>query len=131
MERNESKLKLWAKIFIILACAVLIAGNALAVIPTFFARYDVSYTAETIMSGLTSPSRFGSALTSLAPLALAAGIGDIISIILTSFSISFLPKSSDAPRALKILAVTLLTVSILALLSILPVYSYISSLIGI
>ncbi len=131
MHRKERKLALWIRIFLALACTSFILGNVLAVIFYISAKSTVNYDAEMIMSGLSALAILGMQFTAFLSCTLAAGIGNIISIFFTSFSISFLSKTADAPRALCIFLSILLILSILALLLTLPTYLMLSFFLGI
>ena len=82
----------------------------------------------------------GAMLAQVVGCTLAAGIGNALSILFSSFSISFSSKATRAcyhtpackgAKSLKPLAVILLIVSIVALLMTLPIYLILSAFLGI
>ena len=142
MSDNELKLTRRAKAFLIISFAAFLLGNAIALF-IYYAFYTVtpSYTAESIQSSpLASMAFLGTMLAQVVGCTLTAGIGNALSIIFSSFSISFSSKAARAcrhtppcrgARTLKPLAITLLIISIVALLLTLPTYFLLSFLLGV
>ncbi|MBQ1195978.1 MAG: hypothetical protein IIX44_07025 [Clostridia bacterium] len=142
MSENERKFTRLAKIFLILALASFVIGNAFALFIYYAFRSELpSYNAEIIQKNpIASLAYLGSMLAGVVGCTLTAGIGDALSILFSSFSISF---SSKAARAcchtppcrdasnLKPLSIILLIVSILALLLTLPTYVLLSFFLGV
>ena len=124
MERNESKLKLWAKIFLILTCAALIVGNAMSVFICCAASDETdAYDAEE-SDPLASLAYMGILLAGAVGCIVSAGVGNILATLFASFAVSFSSKAArmgtDA-HALKIFSTLLLIVSILALIFAVPI----------
>ena len=142
MSENERKFTRLAKVFLILALASFVIGNAFALFIYYAFRSELpSYNAEIIQKNpIASLAYLGSMLAGVVGCTLTAGIGDALSILFSSFSISF---SSKAARAcchtppcrdasnLKPLSIILLIVSILALLLTLPTYVLLSFFLGV
>ena len=142
MSENERKFTRLAKIFLILALASFVIGNAFALFIYYAFRSELpSYNAEIIQKNpIASLAYLGSMLAGVVGCTLTAGIGDALSILFSSFSISF---SSKAARAcchpspcrdasnLKPLSIILLIISILALLLTLPTYVLLSFFLGV
>jgi hypothetical protein len=142
MSENERKFTRLAKIFLILALASFVIGNAFALFIYYAFRSELpSYNAEIILKNpIASLAYLGSMLAQVVGCTLTAGIGDALSILFSSFSISFSSKAAHACRHshtcrdakyLKLLSVTLLIVSILALLLTLPTYVLLSFFLGV
>lgn len=142
MSDNELKLTRRAKVFLSLALAAFLLGNAIALF-IYYAFYTEtpSYTAESIQNNpLASMAFLGTMLAQVVGCTLTAGIGNALSIIFSSFSISFSSKAARAcchtppcrdARTLKPLSVTLLITSIVALLLTLPAYFLLSFFLGV
>ena len=142
MSDNELKLTRRAKVFLSLALAAFLLGNAIALF-IYYAFYTEtpSYTAESIQSSpLASMAFLGTMLAQVVGCTLTAGIGNALSILLSSFSIFFSSKAACAcshtppcrsARVLKPLSITLLIVSIVALLLTLPTYFLLSFFLGV
>ena len=142
MSENERKFTRLAKVFLILALASFVIGNAFALFIYYAFRSELpSYNAEIIQKNpIASLAYLGSMLAQVVGCTLTAGIGDALSILFSSFSISF---SSKAARAcchtppcrdasnLKPLSIILLIISILALLLTLPTYVLLSFFLGV
>ena len=142
MSENERKFTRLAKVFLILALASFVIGNAFALFIYYAFRSELpSYNAEIIQKNpIASLAYLGSMLAGVVGCTLTAGIGDVLSILFSSFSISF---SSKAARAcchtppcrdasnLKPLSIILLIISILALLLTLPTYVLLSFFLGV
>ena len=141
MSEEERKFTRSAKVFLILALASFVIGNAFALFIYYaFSSELPSYNAETIQNPIASMAYLGSMLAQVVGCTLTAGIGNALSIIFSSFSISF---SSKAARAcchpppcrdasnLKPLSIILLIISILALLLTLPTYVLLSFFLGV
>lgn len=124
MERNESKLKLWARIFIILTCAALIVGNGMSVFICCAASDETDgYDAEET-DPLASLAFMGILLAGAVGSIVSAGVGNILAILFASFAISFSSKAARAgvsARKLKPISIILLILSILALIFAVPV----------
>ena len=142
MSENEHKLARLAKVFLILALASFVIGNAFALFIYYAFRSELpSYNAEIIQKNpIASLAYLGSMLAGVVGCTLTAGIGDALSILFSSFSISFSSKAARAccqPHAcrdasnLKPLSIILLIVSILALLLTLPTYVLLSFFLGV
>lgn len=142
MSDNELKLTRRAKVFLSLALAAFLLGNAIALF-IYYAFYTEtpSYTAESIQNNpLASMAFLGTMLAQVVGCTLTAGIGNALSIVFSSFSISFSSKAARACRHtppcrdasdLKPLSIILLIVSILALLLTLPTYVLLSFFLGV
>ena len=142
MSDNELKLTRRTKVFLSLALAAFLLGNAIALF-IYYAFYTEtpSYTAESIQNNpIASMAFLGTMLAQVVGCTLTAGIGNALSIIFSSFSISFSSKAARAcrhtppcrgARTLKPLSVTLLITSILALLLTLPTYVLLSFFLGV
>jgi hypothetical protein len=137
MSENERKFTRLAKVFLILALASFVIGNAFALFIYYAFRSELpSYNAEIIQKNpIASLAYLGSMLAGVVGCTLTAGIGDALSILFSSFSISFLSKAARAccqPHTcrdasnLKPLSIILLISSILALLLTLPTYVLLS-----
>lgn len=142
MSENERKFTRLAKVFLILALASFVIGNAFALFIYYAFRSELpSYNAEIIQKNpIASLAYLGSMLAGVVGCTLTAGIGDALSILFSSFSISFLSKAARAccqPHTcrdasnLKPLSIILLIVSILALLLTLPTYVLLSFFLGV
>lgn len=142
MSENERKFTRLAKVFLILALASFVIGNAFALFIYYAFRSELpSYNAEIIQKNpIASLAYLGSMLAGVVGCTLTAGIGDALSILFSSFSISFLSKAARAccqPHTcrdasnFKPLSITLLIVSILALLLTLPTYVLLSFFLGV
>lgn len=134
--KEQEKLIKYAKIFIILAITAFIIGNALAIGCFDSARSSVSgYNAGMIQDPIADLAYLGVMLTTFISCIVTAGVGNLLSIIFTSFSLSFTSKAiracSHTPRYLKPLAITLLVISIVALILTIPTAVFLSFLIGI
>ena len=137
MTDNELKLTRRAKVFLSLALAAFLLSNAIALF-IYYAFYTKtpSYTAESIQSSpLASMAFLGTMLAQVVGCTLTAGIGNALSIIFSSFSISFSSKAARACRqphnTVKTISVILLIVSIIALILTLPTYFLLSFFLGI
>ena len=142
MSDNELKLTRRAKAFLIISLAAFLLGNAIALF-IYYAFYTEtpSYTAESIQSSpLASMAFLGTMLAQVVGCTLTAGIGNALSIIFSSFSISFLSKAARACRHtppcrsakwLKPLSIALLIISIVSLLLTLPTYLLLSFFLGV
>ena len=141
MSDNELKLTRRAKVFLSLALAAFLLGNAIALF-IYYAFYTEtpSYTAENIQNPIASMAFLGTILAQVVGCTLTAGIGNALSILLSSFSIFFSSKAACAcshtppcrsARVLKPLSITLLIVSIVALLLTLPTYFLLSFFLGV
>ena len=141
MAGNELKLTRRAKVFFSLALAAFLLGNAIALFIYYaFATETPSYTAENIQNPIASLAYLGTMLTQVVGCTVTAGIGNVLSIFFSSFSISFSSKAARACRHtppcsdasnLKPLSIILLIVSILALLLTLPTYVLLSFFLGV
>lgn len=142
MSENERKFTRLAKVFLILALASFVIGNAFALFIYYAFRSELpSYNAEIIQKNpIASLAYLGSMLAQVVGCTLTAGIGDALSILFSSFSISFSSKAARAccqPHTcrdasnLKPLSIILLIVSILALLLTLPTYVLLSFFLGV
>lgn len=142
MSENERKFTRLAKVFLILALASFVIGNAFALFIYYAFRSELpSYNAEIIQKNpIASLAYLGSMLAGVVGCTLTAGIGDALSILFSSFSISFSSKAARAccqPHTcrdasnLKPLSIILLIVSILALLLTLPTYVLLSFFLGV
>ena len=141
MADNELKFTRRAKIFFSLALAAFLLGNAIALFIYYvFVTETPSYTAESIQNNpIASLAYLGTMLTQVVGCTVTAGLGNVLSILFSSFSISFSSKAAHACRYsptcrdakyLKLLSVTLLIFSILALLLTLPTYVLLSFFLG-
>ena len=142
MSENERKFTRLAKVFLILALASFVIGNAFALFIYYAFRSELpSYNAEIIQKNpIASLAYLGSMLAGVVGCTLTAGIGDALSILFSSFSISFLSKAARAccqphpcrdASNFKPLSIILLIVSILALLLTLPTYVLLSFFLGV
>ena len=141
MSDNELKLTRRAKVFLILALAAFLLGNAIAIFICYaFMTETPSYTSENIMNPIASMAFLGTMLTFVVGCTMAAGIGNALSIFFSSFSISFSSKAARACRhtppcrsakLLKPLSIALLIISIVALLLTLPTYLLLSFFLGV
>ena len=142
MSENERKFTRLAKVFLILALASFVIGNAFALFIYYAFRSELpSYNAEIIQKNpIASLAYLGSMLAGVVGCTLTAGIGDALSILFSSFSISFLSKAARAcchtplcrdASNLKPLSIILLIISILALLLTLPTYVLLSFFLGV
>ena len=142
MSENERKFTRLAKVFLILALASFVIGNAFALFIYYAFRSELpSYNAEIIQKNpIASLAYLGSMLAGVVGCTLTAGIGDALSILFSSFSISFSSKAARAccqPHTcrdasnLKPLSIILLIISILALLLTLPTYVLLSFFLGV
>lgn len=142
MSENERKFTRLAKVFLILALASFVIGNAFALFIYYAFRSEIpSYNAEIIQKNpIASLAYLGSMLAGVVGCTLTAGIGDALSILFSSFSISFLSKAARAccqPHTsmdasnLKPLSIILLIISLLALLLTLPTYVLLSFFLGV
>ena len=92
MSDNGSRFTRLTKIFLILALAAFLLGNAIAIFICYaFMTETPSYTSENIMNPIASMALLGTMLTFVVGCTMAAGIGNVISIFFSSFSISFSP----------------------------------------
>ena len=142
MSDNGSRFTRLTKIFLILALAAFLLGNAFALFIYCAFRSELpSYNAEIIQKNpIASMAYLGSMLAQVVGCTVTAGIGNLLSIIFTSFSLSFSSKAArvcchtppcrDASN-LKPLSIILLIVSILALLLTLPTYVLLSFFLGV
>lgn len=141
MQERAEKLIKRSKIFSIIALSVFLIGNAFALFIYFaFFTETPSYSAETIQSPLASMAFLGMMLAQVVGCTVTAGAANLLSILFTSFSLSFLSKarracshtpSPEIPNAIKPLSVALLIVSIVALILTLPTYVLLSFFLGI
>ena len=141
MGDNELKHTRRAKVFLSLALAAFLLGNAIALFICYaFYTETPSDTAENIQNPLASMAFLGTMLTFVVGCTMAAGIGNALSILFSSFSISFSSKAARAccqPNTyrdasnLKLLSIILLIISILALLLTLPTYALLSFFLGV
>ena len=136
MSENERKFTHFAKVFLILALASFVIGNAFALFIYYaFSSELPSYNAETIQNPIASMAYLGSMLAQVVGCTLAAGIGNLLSITFTSFSLSFSSKAARVCRqphnTVKTISVILLIVSIIALILTLPTYFLLSFFLGI
>ena len=141
MSENKRKFTRLAKVFLILALASFVIGNAFALFIYYAFNSELpSYNAETIQNPIASMAYLGSMLAQVVGCTLTAGIGNALSILFSSFSLSFSSKAARACcqptlcsniKHLKPLAVTLLIVSIIALLLTLPTYVLLSFFLGV
>ena len=122
MSENERKFTRLAKVFLILALASFVIGNAFALFIYYAFRSELpSYNAEIIQKNpIASLAYLGSMLAGVVGCTLTAGIGDALSILFSSFSSNLKP-----------LSIILLIVSILALLLTLPTYVLLSFFLGV
>ena len=130
-----------SKIFLILAFSVFVLGNAFALFIYFeFYTETPSYSAETIQTPIASMAFLGMMLAQVVGCTVAAGVANLLSITLTSFSLSFLSKarracshtpSCDIPKHVKPLSTALLVVSIIAFILTLPTYVLLSFFLGV
>ena len=142
MSDNGSRFTRLTKIFLILALATFLLGNAFALFIYYAFRSELPpYNAESIQKNpIASMAYLGSMLAQVVGCTVTAGIGNALSILFSSLSISF---SSKAARAcchtppcrdasnLKPLSIILLIISILALLLTLPTYVLLSFFLGV
>lgn len=136
MSENERKYTHFAKVFLILALASFVIGNAFALFIYYaFSSELPSYNAETIQNPIASMAYLGSMLAQVVGCTLAAGIGNLLSIVFTSFSLSFSSKADRACRqphnTVKTISVILLIISIIAFILTLPTYFLLSFFLGI
>ena len=136
MSENVRKFIRLAKVFLILALASFVIGNAFALFIYYAFRTELpSYNAETIQNPIASMAYLGSMLAQVVGCTLAAGIGNLLSIVFTSFSLSFSAKADRACRqprnTVKSVSVILLIISIIALILTLPTYFLLSFFLGI
>ncbi len=142
MSENERKLARLAKVFLILALASFVLGNAFALFIYYAFRTELPpYNAEIIQKNpIASLAYLGSMLAQVVGCTLTAGIGNALSILFSSFSISFSSKAARAcchtppcrdAKYLKPLSITLMIVSIIALLLTLPTYVLLSAFLGV
>ena len=142
MSENERKLARLAKVFLILALASFVIGNAIALfIYCAFYTETPSYNAESIQNNpIASMAFLGAMLAQVVGCTVTAGIGNTLSILFSSLAISFSSKAARAcchtppcrdAKYLKPLEVTLLIVSIIALLLTLPTYVLLSLFLGV
>ncbi len=136
MREADSKPTLWAKIFMILALTLLILGNTIALFIYFATNSEMqSYSPEMIQDGLSALAFLSMRLASTVGCILTAGIGNLLSIVFTSFSLSFTSKAARACRqpydTLRVLSVILLIISIIVLILTLPTYFLLSFFLGI
>jgi hypothetical protein len=137
MSENERKFTRLAKVFLILALASFVIGNAFALFIYYAFRSELpSYNAEIIQKNpIASLAYLGSMLAQVVGCTLTAGIGDALSILFSSFSISFSSKAARAccqpHNTVKTISVILLIVSIIALILTLPTYFLLSFFLGI
>lgn len=125
-----------AKIFMILALTFSILGNTVAVFIYFYANSEMrSYSPEMIQDGLSALAFLSMRLAATVGCILAAGIGDLLSIVFSSFSLSFAAKAVRVCRqphgTLRILSAIILIISIIALILTLPTYFWLSFFLGI
>mgnify|MGYP003299924055 CR=1 FL=1 len=141
MSENERKLARLAKVFLILALASFVLGNAFALF-IYYAFYSEipPYNADTIQNPIASLAYLGTMLAQVVGCTVTAGIGNALSIFFSSFSLSFSSKAARAcchtppcrdAKYLKPLSITLMIVSILALLLTLPTYVLLSFFLGV
>jgi hypothetical protein len=141
MADNELKFTRLAKVFFNLALAAFLLGNAIALFIYYvFVTETPSYTASIQNNPIASLAYLGTMLTQVVGCTVTAGLGNVLSTLFSSFSISFSSKAAHACRHsptcrdakhLKLLSVTLLIFSILALLLTLPTYVLLSFLLGV
>ena len=141
MQEKEQKLIFRSKIFLILAFSVFLLGNAFALcIYCAFLTETPSYSAETIQTPLASMAFLGMMLAQVVGCTVTAGVANLLSIIFTSFSLSFLSKarrvcshtpSCEIPKSIKPLLVALLIISIIAFILTLPTYVLLSFFLGV
>ena len=136
MFENERKFTHFAKVFLILALASFVIGNAFALFIYYaFSSELPSYNAETIQNPIASMAYLGSMLAQVVGCTLTAGIGNLLSIVFTSFSISFSSKADRACRqphnTVKTISAILLIISIIAFILTLPTYFLLSFFLGI
>lgn len=126
----------FAKVFLILAIIAFLLGNLLAAF-LYYAFFSTtqSYSPETIQNPLASMAFLGEMLAQVVGCTLTAGIGNLLSIVFTSFSLSFTAKAARVCRqphdTLRILSVILLIISIIAFILTLPTYFLLSFFLGI
>ena len=125
-----------AKIFMILALTFLILGNTVALFFYFSANSEMrSYSPEMIQDGLSALAFLSMRLAATVGCILAAGIGDLLSIVFSSFSLSFAAKTARVCRqphdTLRILSAIILIISIIALILTLPTYFLLSFFLGL
>lgn len=136
MSENVRKFIRLAKIFLILALASLVVGNAFALFIYYAFRSELpSYNAETIQNPIASMAYLGIMLAQVVGCTVAAGAGNALSILFSALSLSFSSKAArlgDQPQDnLRILSVILLIISIIAFLLTLPTYFLLSFFLGI
>lgn len=136
MKAQDKKFALYAKIFLIIALTAFIIGNALAIACFDSARSSVSgYNAGMIQDPIGALAYLGMMLTTFISCIVTAGIGNLLSILFTSFSLSFTSKAihtcSHTPRYIKPLSITLLIISIVALIFTIPTAVFLAFLIGV
>ena len=90
MLKNNPNFTRWAKVFLILAIIAFLIGNLLAAL-LYYAFFSTthSYSPETIQNPLASMAFLGEMLAQVVGCTLTAGIGNLLSIVFTSFSLSF------------------------------------------
>ena len=136
MHKNDQKKHFWAKTFLILAISAFLLGNLLAAL-LYYAFFSTtqSYSPETIQNPLASIALLGEMLAQVVGCTLTADIGNLLSIVFTSFSLSFSSKADSACRqphnTVKTISVILLIVSIIALILTLPTYFLLSFFLGV
>lgn len=136
MQEKNKRIILTAKIFLFTALGVFVLGNLVAIFIYYVCFLETpSYSAEAVMNPIGSLAFLGMMLTQIVGCTLTAGIGNLLSIIFSSISLSFSSKAiracSETPHFLKPTAVTLLIVSIIALLLTIPTYVLLSFFLGI
>lgn len=137
MSDNGSRFTRLTKIFLILALAAFLLGNAFALFIYYAFRSELpSYNAEIIQKNpIASMAYLGSMLAQVVGCTVTAGIGNALSILFSSFAISFSSKAARACRqphnTVKTISVILLIVSIIALILTLPTYFLLSFFLGI
>lgn len=136
MLKNAQKLTRLANTFLILAIIAFFIGNLLAAL-LYYAFFSTtqSYSPETIQDPLASMALLGEMLAQVVGCTMTAGIGNLLSIVFTTFSLSFSSKAYRACRqprnAVKTVSVILLIISIIAFILTLPTYFLLSFFLGI
>jgi hypothetical protein len=137
MSDNGSRFTRLTKIFLILALAAFLLGNAFALFIYYAFRSELpSYNAGIIQKNpIASMAYLGSMLAQVVGCTVTAVIGNALSILFSSFSISFSSKAARAccqpHNTVKTISVILLIVSIIALILTLPTYFLLSFFLGI
>ena len=124
-----------SKILLIIALAVFVLGNALAILIFLSACDSTSgYSPEIIQDPLATMAIMGMRLASTVGSIAASAIGDILSIIFASVALGCSSKAcllDSSAFSLKTYSTVLLYVSIISFLITTPVYFILSAFIGI